>query len=377
VVDGGIVIDLRDLKAMDLDVNGRTGWFEAGLTAGEVTNALAEHGLAVGFGDTGSVGIGGLTLGGGAGYLVRKFGLTIDSLLAAEIVTADGQLRRVDAEHEPDLYWAIRGGGGNFGVVTRFRFRLAELPSFVGGMMVVPATPDTVAGFMAAAEAAPEELSAIVNVMPCPPLPFVAPEHHGEAVIFAFVGYAGPAEAGMAALQPFRELATPYADLTRPMPYPGMYPPEPEAAPSFAVTGRSLFVDHVDRAGAEAILAAMATSEAPLRAVQLRVVDGAAARVPVEATAYAHRRNRIMVVIVASYASLDERPSRQAWVDGVADALDQGLTGIYVNFLSGEGMARIRAAYPGATFDRLSAIKARYDPTNLFRSNENIPPAAA
>jgi len=245
--------------------------------------------------------------------------------------------------------------------------------------MVLPATAEVVAGFMAAAEAAPEDLSAIVNVMPCPPLPFVAPEHHGEVVVFAMLAYAGEAEAGQRALAPFRELTTPYADLTQPMSYSGMYPPEEggEGMPPMKVTGRSLFVNHVDRAGAEAILAAMGKLDVPLRAVQLRVVDGAAARVPADATAYAHRANRIMVVVVASYASLDGRPASQAWVEGLANALDQGLTGIYVNFLSGEGPARIRAAYPGMTFDRLAAIKATYDPTNLFRSNENIPPANA
>jgi hypothetical protein len=340
--------------------------------------ALAEHGLAVGFGDTGSVGIGGITLGGGAGYLVRKHGLTIDSLLAAELVTADGRLVLVDADHEPDLFWAIRGGGGNFGVATRFRFRLVELPSFVGGMLVLPATPAVVAGFMAAAEAAPEELSAIANVMPCPPLPFVDEAHHGETVVFAFIGYAGEAEAGMAALQPFRELATPYADLTRPMPYPEMYPEEeaPEGPP-LSIAGRSLYIDHLDAAGAEAIVAAMAEGDAPMRAVQLRVVDGAAARVPAEATAFAHRVNRIMTIVVASYATPDERDRRQAWVDELAARLDEGLIGVYVNFLSGEGPGRIRAAYPGPTLDRLAAIKARYDPTNLFRSNENIAPAPA
>ncbi len=378
VVDGGIVVDLHDMKAIDLDVEGRTGWFESGLTAGEVTRALAEHGLAVGFGDTGTVGIGGITLGGGVGYLVRKEGLTIDNLLAAEIVTADGRLRRVDAEHEPDLFWAIRGGGGNFGVVTRFRFRLAPLPSFVGGMMVRPATTEVVAGFMAAAEAAPEELSGIVNVMPCPPLPFVDEAHHGEIVVFAFMGYAGEADAGMRALQPFRDLATLYADLTRPMPYPEMYAGEEgdEEHPRMKIVGRSLFVGHVDGERAAAIVAAMHAGDAPMRAVQLRVVDGAAARVPVEATAYAHRRNRIMAIVVSSWETEAERVTRQAWVDDLADALDEGLTGIYVNFLSGEGEGRIRAAYPGATYDRLAAIKATYDPTNLFRGNENVVPAA-
>ena len=140
VSEGGIVLDLSDMKALDIDVDGRTAWAESGLTAVEYTAAVAEHGLATGFGDTGSVGIGGITLGGGVGYLVRKFGLTIDDLLAAEIVTADGRLLQVDADHHPDLFWAIRGGGGNFGVVTRFRYRLHELPAIVGGMLLLPAT---------------------------------------------------------------------------------------------------------------------------------------------------------------------------------------------------------------------------------------------
>ena len=138
VSEGGIVLDLSDMKGLDIDVDGRTAWAESGLTAVEYTAAVAEHGLATGFGDTGSVGIGGITLGGGVGYLVRKFGLTIDDLLAAEIVTADGRLLQVDADHHPDLFWAIRGGGGNFGVVTRFHYRLHELPGIVGGMLLLP-----------------------------------------------------------------------------------------------------------------------------------------------------------------------------------------------------------------------------------------------
>ena len=154
--EGGIVLDLRDMKAVDIDAEGGTAWAEAGLTAAEFTAAAGAHGLAVGFGDMGSVGLGGLTLGGGVGYLARKHGLTVDSLLAADVVTADGRVLRVDDESHPDLFWAIRGGGGNFGVATRFRFRLHPVDRVVGGMLVLPATPDTVAGFVAAAEAAPE-----------------------------------------------------------------------------------------------------------------------------------------------------------------------------------------------------------------------------
>src|SRR3712207_7222544 len=142
--DGGIVLDLSGMKNIDIDVPGRTAWAETGLTAGEYTAAAGAHGLATGFGDTGSVGIGGITLGGGIGYLVRKHGLTIDDLLAAEVVTADGELLRVDAERHPDLFWAIRGGGGNFGVVTRFQYRLHQVDTIVGGMLVLPATPEVI-----------------------------------------------------------------------------------------------------------------------------------------------------------------------------------------------------------------------------------------
>jgi FAD/FMN-containing dehydrogenase len=151
VSDGGIVLDLSDMKALEIDVEGRTAWAQTGLTAANTPPQRAAHGLATGFGDTGSVGIGGLTLGGGIGYLVRKHGLTIDDLLAAEVVTADGRLLRVDAETHPDLFWAIRGGGGNFGVATRFRYRLHEVDTIVGGMLVLPATPEVIASFVAEA----------------------------------------------------------------------------------------------------------------------------------------------------------------------------------------------------------------------------------
>src|SRR4051812_8971484 len=177
--DGGLVIDLRDMSAIDIDAGACTAWVETGATALQVTEALAKRGLVVGFGDAGSVGVGGITLGGGIGFLVRKLGMTIDSVIAAEIVTADGEFRRIDEEHEAELFWAIRGGGGNFGVVTRLKFRLHPLPHFTGGILILPATPETIAGFSAASMTAPPELSTIGNVMPAPPLPFLAPEHHG------------------------------------------------------------------------------------------------------------------------------------------------------------------------------------------------------
>jgi FAD/FMN-containing dehydrogenase len=383
MTDGGIVIDLADLRAFDIDVEGRTVWAQTGLTAGEFSTTANAYGLGVGFGDTGSVGIGGITLGGGIGYLARKHGLTIDDLLAADVVTADGEIRRVDAETEPDLFWAIRGGGGNFGVATRFRFRLHELDTVVGGMLMLPATVETIAGFMAESKASPEELGTIANVMKAPPLPFVPEEAHGKLVIMALMAYAGDTDAGQRALAPFRALAEPIADMLRPMPYPEVYPPEQEGFHPVAIT-RTMFVDHIGRPEAETILEHLETSTAtsgggPVGGgvAQLRTLGGAMARVPVDATAFAHRTSPIMVNVVAIFERPDESEVHGPWVDGFARALHQGDDGAYVNFLGDEGQERVRAAYPGPTWDRLRQIKARYDPTNLFRLNQNIPPAAA
>jgi FAD/FMN-containing dehydrogenase len=375
VCEGGIVLDLSGMNALDINVDHHTAWTQTGLTAGQYTTAAGAYGLATGFGDTGSVGIGGLTLGGGVGYLVRKHGLTIDSLLAAEVVTADGRLLSTDAETHPDLFWAIRGGGGNFGVATRFQFRLHPVDHVVGGMLLLPATPEVMAAFVAEAEAAPEELSTIANIMPAPPMPFVPAEQHGRLVVMAMLVYAGDSEAGQRAVAPFRRLVTPIADLVRPMRYPEIYPADDGGFHPTAV-GRTMFVDQVDRQVAATILEYLRGSDASMRVAQLRVLGGAMARVPAEATAFAHRHSRIMVNVAAFYQGPSDHDVRAAWVGDFAAALQQGDTGAYVNFLGEEGPARVRQAYPGATWDRLVAIKARYDPTNLFRLNQNIPPTS-
>jgi FAD/FMN-containing dehydrogenase len=374
-VEGGVVVDLRDMRACDLDVDGRTVWAEAGLTALDVTAAAAEHGLAIGFGDTGSVGIGGLTLGGGVGYLGRKHGLTIDNLLAADVVTADGKVRRVDADNDADLFWAIRGGGGNFGIVTRFHYRLQPVSQVYGGLLVLPATAGTVAGFVAAAEAAPDDLTTIANVMSCPPLPFVDEAHHGEVVVLAMACWSGDVDRGEAALAPFTSLAPPLADMLGPMPYPQVYPPDdPDYRPTAAA--RTMFVDSVGEEEAAEIVARLAASDAMMRVVQLRVLGGAIAAVPADATAYAHRASRIMANVAAFYDGPEDKLVREAWVDETVAALQQQDGGAYVNFVGDEGPERVRAAYPGATWDRLRAVKAAYDPGNLFARNQNIPPAA-
>jgi FAD/FMN-containing dehydrogenase len=373
VCDDGIVLDLRDMRGLEIDPEARTAWAQTGLTAGEYTQAAAAHGLATGFGDTASVGIGGLTLGGGVGYLSRAHGLTIDDLLAAEIVTADGQILEVDGENHPDLFWAIRGGGGNFGVATRFKFRLHELDGAVGGMLMLPATPEVVRSFVSEAQAAPDELSTIANVMTAPPMPFVPAEQHGRLVVMGLLCYAGPPEEAERVLAPFRALAEPVADMVRPIPYPEIYPPEQEDFHPTSI-GRTMFLDSVDEDAAEMIVERLESSDATMRVTQLRVLGGAIARVPAEATAFAHRGSRIMTNVAAFYDGPEDKLAREAWVNEFAAELRQGDAGAYVNFLGEEGEERIRAAYPGATWDRLTAIKARYDPTNLFRLNQNLPP---
>ena len=375
VCDGGIVIDLTALRSFELDAAGRTAWAGAGLTAGAFTAAAGEHGLATGFGDTGSVGIGGITLAGGIGFLVRKHGLTIDNLLAAEIVTADGRLRRVDGETEPELFWALRGGGGNFGVVTRLKYRLHPVDTVVGGLLVLPATSDVIAGFAAEAERAPDELSTIANVLSAPPLPFVPEELHGSLVVMAKMVYAGNVEAGRRAVAPFRALAEPVADLLRPMKYPEMYPDEQGYRP--VAVARAQFAGSVGSGQAETILERVGESSAMLAACEIRVLGGAMARVPADATAFAHRRSATLINVAAIYdPSTSERSEHAAWAHGLSAELDDGDPGAYTGLLEDEGEERVRAAYPGVTWDRLAAVKATYDPDNVFRLNQNIPPAA-
>lgn len=372
--DTGIVLDLSPMKRLEIDVAGRTAWAETGLTAGEYTRAVGAYGLATGFGDTGSVGIGGITLAGGIGYLVRRHGLTIDSLLAAEIVTADGTPVYADAETHPDLFWALRGGGGNFGVATRFKFQLHEVDAIVGGMLVLPATPDTIAACVAEAEAATENLSTIATVMVAPPLPFLPAEAHGEPVIMATIVFTGRPEAGAQAIAPFRAIARPIADMVRPMRYPEILAPEDGSHPVGST--RTLFLDSIDRSTAQTMLEHLRASTARMAAAEIRVLGGAMARVSPEATAFAHRRARVLVNLAARYGHPDEAALHEPWITDLAAALHSGGRGggAYVGFLADEGQARVRDAYPAATWQRLVAVKKRYDPTNLFQLNHNVTP---
>jgi FAD/FMN-containing dehydrogenase len=372
--DGGIVLDLSAMNRVEVDPERRTAWAQAGVKAGDYTKATGRYGLATGLGDAASVGVGGITLSGGIGFLVRKHGLTIDDVLGAEIVTADGELVMVDEENHPDLFWALRGAGGNFGVVTRLRFRLHEVDVVLGGMLMLPASAEVITGLVAAAEAAPEELSIIANIVKAPPLPFIPAEQHGKPVVLAPMVYAGPADAGAQAIAPIRALATPLADTISPIRYPAMYK-GPEGARPAADAGTNVLVDGLAADGTEAILEHLEVSTAAMPAAQLRVLGGAVARVPADATAFAHRAAKLMVNIAAMYDSPEERPEHEAWVRSLAAALADDDAGAYAGFLGDEGDEGVLRAYPPATLQRLVEVKRQYDPDNLFRLNLNVPPA--
>jgi len=246
-------------------------------------------------------------------------------------------------------------------------------------MLIQPATAETIERYIALSQDAPVELSSIANVMPCPPMPFVDPKWHGEVVIFALICWAGETAAGQEVLQPFRDLAkvggldAPIADLVQPNPYPSMYPPEDPNYHPLAVS-LNLFMDGVDRAKAETIMDRLESLDAPMRVAQLRVLGGAMARVPNDATAFAHRGCRIMVNVAAFYDGEADKQEKMAWVQEFSDAIRDS-DDVYVNFLGDEGPERVRAAYPNGSYERLAEIKRRYDPDNLFRLNQNIPPA--
>jgi FAD/FMN-containing dehydrogenase len=229
------------------------------------------------------------------------------------------------------------------------------------------------AAVIAEAEAAPDELSTIAAVMTAPPMPFLPPEVHGKRIVLASLAYAGDVEAGERAVAPFRALATPLADMVRPMSYAEMFPPEEAFRP--VATARTMFMGSVDRGVAETIIERIEQAPSPVAVVQLRVLGGAMARVPADATAYAHRGSRIMANVAAIYGVPEARAAAEAWVLDVANRLHDGDDGAYPGFLADEGEERVRAAYPGATWERLAAVKAQYDPQNLLRLNQNIPPA--
>ena len=372
--DGVLVIDTRDLRELSVDPAARRVRAGAGLLAREVIAAAHEHGLTVPLGDSGSVGVTGITLGGGFGYLSRQHGLTVDHLVSADLVTADGRLVTASADSEPELFWAIRGGGGNFGLVTSLEFDMVEAGTVYGGALVLPATRDVLRGLTPLAGAAPRDLGVIANLMSAPPAPFMPRDVVGRPVVMVAGVYNGDPASGEAAWAPFRALSKPIADTVAPMPYPHVYRLA-GAGPPVASVSRSAFLEVVDDAVVEALCAAYETAPGTRVMVQIRVLGGAISDRPAETTAYAHRGAPVHVLATATAASGESLGACRAWADDLLDALRGRSIGAYMNFLEDEGEARLREAYPARTYRRLAGVKAVWDPDNVFRRNHNIRPA--
>lgn len=376
--DGGMVIDLSDMKAITVDPQRRIARLESGLTWREVANALQPYGLALTSGDTGTVGVGGLLLGGGIGWMVRKYGLTIDHLRAVELVTADGELVRASADENAELFWGLRGGGGNFGIATAFEVDLHPAGIVLAGTVFYEASEAEriLQDYARYAMTAPDELSTQALLITAPPAPFIPTDKQGTPIVAIRVCYTGDLAEGERVVAPLRQLATPIADLVAPKPYPAI----------FTSTGvgeirglqhhvRSQFFETLSDEMLHALVEAAQAIMSPQTLVQLRVLGGAMSRVARDATAFAHR-DKQAVVMVTNFGPPSADPAGlRARTHRVWQALSPYANGVYVNFLADEGEQRIHEAYPPATYMRLVALKNRYDPTNLFHLNQNIKPS--
>lgn len=375
VADDAIVVDFSRMKQVTVDPVTGTARVQAGATSFDLAGPAHEHGLALSTGDTQSVGIGGLTTGGGIGFMVRKYGLAIDNLLSAEVVMADGRVVTASEREHPDLFWGIRGGGGNFGIITEFTFRLAPVDHILGGDLLLPATPEVIRGYLDYAVSAPEELTLIANVMLAPPAPYVPEDRVGELVLSVLTTWCGDLEEGQRAIAPLRSLATPVADAIAPMPYPAIYRFTEHLTEPHQASIRMMFADDLSDTSIQAILDAVGNPSSPYSLVQLRGLGGAFGRVEADATAFAHRDRQYFVAVIGVWLDPDEdRAPHEAWTASLWDVLRPEGEGVYVNFLEEEGNERVRQAYPGRTYDRLQEVKRAYDPENLFRLNQNIRP---
>jgi FAD/FMN-containing dehydrogenase len=375
--DGGLVIDLSGMKAISIDPARHFARLEPGLTWGEVAKALQPSGLALTSGDVSSVGVGGLLLGGGIGWMVRKYGLTIDRLRAVELVTADGEILRASAYENAELFWGLRGGGGNFGIATAFEVDLHPAGMVLGGAVFydVAEAESILRAYARYAASAPDELTTIATFMAAPPAPFIPLEKQGTAVVAILVCYTGDLAEGARVVAPLRTLGTPIADLIAPMPYPALFAMTEEATiRGLQHSVRSLFLRALSDDVIHTIVEEAAAIMSPMTLVQVRVLGGAMSRVPADATAFAHRDKQALVMATnVAPPSTDAEPSRVR-TEQVWQALRPYADGVYVNFLGDEGEQRVHEAYPPATYARLAALKKCYDPTNLFRLNQNILP---
>ena len=378
-VDGGLLVDLSAMKRLVIDPEQRVARAEPGLTWGEFNAQTHDHGLATPGPDVAAVGLGGHTLGGGFGWLSRKYGMTIDNVLSAEVVTAAGEIMTASEDENSDLFWALRGGGGNFGIATTFHYQLHPVSTIVGGMLVYPATQEVLRSYVEAASGAPDELSTLTSVLQAPPLPFIPEDAYGTPVFMVIACFAGDRDATEQAYTPFRSLGglSPLADTVGPMPYPALFDLSKMGATRQPQAIRAGFMHDIDEKMVDAILDAISRASSPYSKVMLRVLGGEIARVPASATAFSHRDKPIYFAINNAWDDArDPRAGQHVeWSEALWRVLAPRTAGAYANFLEDEGPERVRAAYSTEDFARLTSLKRRYDPDNVFQLNANIPPA--
>jgi FAD/FMN-containing dehydrogenase len=376
VIDDAIVVDLSQMKGIVIDPERKTARVQPGVTSGDFGGVAHEHGLALSTGDTSSVGFGGLATGGGLGFMARKYGLSIDNLLSARVVTAEGNIVTASPEENADLFWAIRGGGGNFGIVTEFEFRLAPVKDVYAGMLLVPATREAVRGYLEYSVAAPDELTTLANLMHAPPAPFVPEDRVGEPVLAILAIWTGGAEDGERALAPLRALGAPVAEAFGVMPYPAVYDFTAPQTEPHGFSLRSMYADNFSDQSIDVMLSALTNATSPFSIVHLRGLGGAFARVGNEDTPFTNRERRFFFAAIAVWQDpADNGDLHRCWTRALWKAVRHEGSGVYVNFLDNEGEDRVREAYGEANYARLAQIKAKYDPTNLFHYNQNIRPA--
>jgi FAD/FMN-containing dehydrogenase len=379
VADGALLLDLSRMRAVSVDPEKRTARVEPGATLAEVDAATQAHGLAVPMGINSTTGIAGLTLGGGFGWTSRKLGMTIDNLRAAEVVTADGGTVRASADENPDLFWAIRGGGGNFGVVTAFEFDLHPVgPEVIAGLIVHPFddAPRLLRAFDRLAKAAPDGLTIWAVMRQAPPLPFLPEEWHGREVLVFAVCYVEPTPEGDRILAELRGLGKPIADVIGPTPFAGWQQAfDPLLTPGARNYWKSHDFADVSDAMVDLLVEAIRALPGPQCEVFLGALGGRMARVASDATAFPQRSAHFTMNVHTRWDDPAEDAACLAWARGLFDATaPHALGSVYVNFVPDDERDRLGGAY-GGNLGRLARIKARYDPENRFRLNHNIEPA--
>ncbi|HET6463725.1 MAG TPA: FAD-binding oxidoreductase [Candidatus Krumholzibacteria bacterium] len=378
VNDGGMVIDMSRMKAVRVDAGARRAVVEAGALLSDVDRATQAHGLATPFGVNSTTGVAGLTLGGGFGWLSRKHGMTVDNLVAAEIVTAQGEVLHVSRDQHPDLFWALRGGSGNFGVVTRFEYQLHELgPEVLSGLIVYPMSDakSVLQRYRTVVANAPEDLTVWAIMRNAPPLPFLPENVHGKGVVVVAFMYAGDSSRGEALVDPLRKLGTPVGEHVGVQPYTAWQQAfDPLLAPGARNYWKSHNFAELDDALLDVVIDSASTLPSPHCELFLVSMGGATSSPSRDETAYAHRDARFVINVHSRWETPAEDDRCIAWAREFFRASARFATGgVYVNFQSDDEKERVRAAY-GSNYNRLARVKRAYDPGNLFRVNQNILP---